>query len=127
MVLDEKKILNCMKTLGISRDDAVQMLLDDDEVDHMTPKEVNDDLSDEQKKVVKSMKNSDTKTPTAYKFTKRERKEDKAKSYLVGAIAEFLDDKVENLEVTKAEREIVFNLNGEHFTLQLIKNRAKKA
>lgn len=122
----EKQIASYMKSLKISRDEAIQLMVDDGIIDHMKPSEVNDDLSEEQKKVVKNMKNSDTKTPTAYKFTKRERKEDKAKSSLIKDISQFLEERTDTLEITKPEREIVFTMNGEHFTLQLIKNRKKK-
>lgn len=122
----EKQIASYMKSLKISRDEAIQLMVDDGIIDHMKPSEVNDDLSEEQKKVVKNMKNSDTKAPTAYKFTKRERKEDKAKSSLIKDISQFLEECTDTLEITKPEREIVFTMNGEHFTLQLIKNRKKK-
>jgi hypothetical protein len=126
MTFDEKQIAHTMKSLGIDRAEAIQMLKDDYEVDHMSASEVDNDLTAEQKKVVKTMKNSDTKKPTAYKFTKRERKKDEVKAGLISAIAEFLGDKVENLEITKAEREIVFEVKNEHFTINLIKNRTKK-
>lgn len=122
----EKQIASYMKSLKISREEAIQLMVDDGVIDHMKPSEVNNDLSEEQKKVVKNMKNSDTKAPTAYKFTQRERKEDKAKSSLIKDISQFLEGRTDTLEVTKPEREIVFTLNGEHFTLQLIKNRKKK-
>ena len=126
MTIDEKQIAHTMKSLGIDRAEAIQMLKDDYEVDHMAASEIDNDLTAEQKKVVKAMKNSDTKKPTAYKFTKRERKKDETKAGLISGIAEFLADRVENLEITKAEREIVFELDGEHFTINLIKNRKKK-
>ena len=125
--IDEKVIANHMKKLGITREEAIELILDDDTISHMKPKEVNDDLSDEQKKVVKAMKNSDTKTRTAYKFTKRERKKDELKAEIVGWLANFLRPLVSGLEVTNEEREITFTRNGEHFTLTLVKNRPKKS
>ena len=125
--IDEKLIASHMKKLGISREEAIELILDDDTVAHMKPKEVNDDLSDEQKKVVKAMKNSDTKNRTAYKFTKRERKKDELKAKIVGWLADFLRPMVSDLEVTNEEREITFTQNGEHFTLTLVKNRPKKS
>lgn len=125
-MIDEKSIQHTMKALGIDRAEAIELMKYDAEVDHMKQSEVENDLTTEQKKVVKSMKNSDTKTKTAYKFTKRERKKDEVKAGLISDMAEFLTEKVDKLTVTNAEREITFEVGGEHFTITLVKNRAKK-
>lgn len=127
-MVDENVIANHMAKLGISRQEAIDLVNADKEIDRLRSlKEVDSDLSTEQKAVVKKMKNSDTKAPTVYKFdTKRARKKDDVKADIIERLAECINGFADSYEVTNDQREIVFVLNGEQYTLTLTKNRKKK-
>ena len=45
-----------MKTLDLTRGEAIELMLEDDEVDHMTVKQAESDLTPEQKQAIKKMK-----------------------------------------------------------------------
>ena len=79
-------------------------------------------LDEAQRKVEKKMRQADRK-PTVYKFTTRERKKNETKSELIAEIAQFLQEKVENLEIPNAERMISFEKDGKKYELTLIQKR----
>ena len=114
-----EQIEKFMKNLSISREEAEQ-LLEDDEND------VSVELTAEQKKVAKAMSQGDRKKETVPR--KRERKPDDVKRNLVKMLSEALTASgiIENLEVTNLEREINFISNGETFRLTLAKPRKAK-
>lgn len=53
--MNEKDIAKQMKALGISRDEAIKLLMEDEEVDRMSMKELNATLTAEQKKVAEEV------------------------------------------------------------------------
>lgn len=57
---------------------------------------------------------------------KMERKADITKEGLITVIAEMLKEKAENVAITNASKLIEFDLNGEHFKLDLIRQRKPK-
>ena len=79
-------------------------------------------LDAEQRKVEKKMRQADRK-PTTYKFTQRERKKNELKGQLIAEIAEFLQEKVENLAITNADRMISFEKDGKKFEITLTQKR----
>lgn len=108
-----------MAVLGVTADEADDILKADAQIDKgfdLFP------LDAEQRKVEKKMRQADRK-PTAYKFTKRERKKNDTKAELIANLAEFLRDNVENLDVPNAERLISFEKDGHKFELTLIQKR----
>jgi len=113
--LTEKDILHAMKSLDLTRAEAIQMLKDDEAIDHGAKLF---ELSDEQKKVEKKMKNVG-RTPTAYNFSKRTRKPNEAKRELISNLAEFLSTISTKIEVTNPEREILFSCDGVKYRLTL--------
>lgn len=114
-----EQIEKFMKNLGISYEEAEQ-LLEDDEND------VTVELTAEQKKVAKAMAQGDRKKETAPR--KRERKPDDLKRNLVKVLSDSLmaSGIVDGLEVVNLEREISFISNGETFRLTLAKPRKAK-
>lgn len=127
--MDEKLIAQHMETLGITREEAIELISYDKEVDKMTMKEVDNDLSDEQKKCAKKARQSDRK-PTIYQFKKRERKENPTKASIIAEIARFLQENsenaVENLEITNKERQIAFKIGENAFEITLTQKRKPK-
>ena len=70
------------------------------------------------------------KAPTAYKFTKRERKPNATKGGIIAELAEFMEHNsnfdVSNLAITNKERQISFMVGGETFELTLVQKRKPK-
>jgi hypothetical protein len=122
-----------MKVLGLSRDEALALVMDDLEVDKMSMKEVTNDLTEEQKKVVKANTKTGTKTttkkPTTYKFEKK-KKENTTKSGVIAQIAQFLQENseisYENVTITNAERQISFQIGDETYEFTLVQKRKPK-
>lgn len=115
----ESEIQKMMKNLDLTREEAIQLLQDDED-------DVSVELTAEQKKVVKKMSQGDRKKETAPR--KRERKADDAKRHLM-AILEIAighNPDVSDFVFTNAEREATFRYNGELYRLTLAKPREKK-
>ena len=121
--MDEKRIASLMKNLGCTREEAIAVIMEDDEIDHMTSKEVNADLTAEQKKAVKSA----TKTGTRKTGTvKRERKIDETKKRLINNYRVLLEGMGATVEPLTTEAEMHFTFEGESYTVKLIKHRKSK-
>lgn len=118
----EEMIAKHMNTLGITREEAIQLIADDEEIDHMTrTSDIDGDLTDEQRKSAKKARQADRK-PTVYKFdtSKRTRKENTGKRALIETIKEALENSgCTDLEVTNIEREIVFFADGTKYKIVL--------
>lgn len=122
--MTEKDIQKMMKSLDLTRDEAIEMLLEDEAVDKMSMKEVNDDLTDEQKKVIKKASATQSKER---KSVKRERKVDEIKLAILTIIEKALAENVDDTISRKTETELHFKYSGEEYTLKLIKHRPPKA
>ena len=119
----EALIQKHMKTLKCTRDEAIDIIACDDEIDGGN-KELFA-LTDEQKKLVRKITKADKKPDIAKKPTKRERKVNENKKILIEKIAEALAD-TENLSV-KTETEISFTYNGKAYSVKLTEHREKKS
>ena len=133
--MTEKQITKMMTTLKISREEAIDLIREDEEIDRMSMSEVDNDLTPEQKKAKKKATNTTgDKTKRSYTFTKRERKPDDVKREIIDTIAHNLDraccgeDLVSpsNIQIVKPEKEITFELFGEAYSVTLTKHRKPK-
>ena len=115
----ETEIQKMMKNLDLTREEAIQLLQDDED-------DVSVELTAEQKKVAKKMAQGDRKKETAPR--KRERKADDNKRHLMTLleIAIGHNPDVEDFLFTNVEREAVFKYKGELYRLTLAKPREKK-
>ena len=118
-----------MKTLGLSREDAIQLVLDDKAIDK--GEKMDFDLTPEQKKVSKKYTGAGTKKRTVYKFdTAKSKKENPVKQTIIAEIEQFLlkNDAIcaENVEITNKERQIVFEKDGNDYELTLVQKRKPK-
>ena len=89
---NETLIKKHMETLGISREDAIQLILEDEAVDRMTSvKQIDSDLTDEQRKNAKANRQADRK-PTVFKFdiTKRAQKEYASKRPIIANVRQMI-------------------------------------
>lgn len=118
----EEMIMKHMNTLGITREEAIQLIADDEEIDHMIrTSDIDGDLTEEQRKSAKKARQADRKL-TVYKFdtTKRKRAENTGKRFLIDEIKKCLENAgADNLEVTNPEREIVFMSEGTKYKIVL--------
>ena len=118
----EEMIAKHMSTLGITREEAIQLIADDEEIDRMTrTSDIDGDLTAEQRKSAKKARQADRK-PTVYKFdtTKRKRAENTGKRFLIDEIKKCLENAgADNLEETNPEREIVFMSEGTKYKIVL--------
>lgn len=90
------------------------------------------DLPPDKEKAVKKYTHTGTrKVPTAYKFTKRERKPNATKGGIIAELADFMEHNsnfdVSNLAITNKERQISFMVGGETFELTLVQKRKPKS
>lgn len=111
----EQTIAKFMKNLDISREEAIQLIADDEN-------DVSAELTAEQKKVAKEMAQGDRKKEIAPR--KRERKVDEDKRFLINLLVNAIGG-VE-VTVTNPEREIEFSYHGIKYRLTLMKPREKK-
>ena len=123
----EKQIQALMK-LGLSREEALQTLADDRDIDHGKPKDF--DLSPEQMKNAKQYTKVGTRKTSAT-TTKRERKENPTKTLIIAELFKFFSENAEisaeNLEILNKERQISFSINSEKYELTLVQKRKPKA
>ncbi len=119
-----EQIKNMMKALGLTEEEARELLEDDKKIDH--GEKMDFDLTPEQEKESKKARATGTKKPTAYKFEKRARKENPTKRELIQRIFEVFKDEA-NAEITNAERVITFTVGDERFEIILQQKRKPKA
>ena len=113
--MDKDRINLLMKNLGITESEAIEVLEADQQIDKG---EKLFELTAEQSKTSKQARIV-PRTPTAYNFTKRERKADNTKRELIDLLVESLTPRVDNLNVVNAERELTFNYNDRKFKIVL--------
>lgn len=113
----EKQIEKLMKNLDLTREEAKQLIEDDKRIDKG---EKLFSLTKEQEKASKEARSTGTKTPTAYKFNKRERKADNDKQHLIHLLTGVLENEgCEVVEITNKEREFLFTYNEKKYKVVL--------
>ena len=121
-MINEKMIEKHMKILNISREEAIELIKEDEKIDKMTStSEINSDMSVEQVKAAKTARQADRKK-TVFNFdvSKREKKANPDKRILI----ENLRASVQavggtDIEVTNLEREMVFKFNNVEYKIVL--------
>ena len=121
-MINEKMIEKHMKILNISREEAIELIKEDEKIDKMTStSEINSDMSVEQVKAAKTARQADRKK-TVFNFdvSKREKKTNPDKRILI----ENLRASVQavggtDIEVTNLEREMVFKFNNVKYKIVL--------
>ena len=124
--MDKDRIDLLMKNLGITESEAIEVLEADQQIDKG---EKLFELTAEQSKTSKQARIV-PRTPTAYNFTKRERKADNDKRRIIEYIKNALVNEIHTsltdvdylaveVDVINPERELVFNYNGRKFKIVL--------
>jgi hypothetical protein len=124
----EKQIEKLMKTLDISREEAIELINEDKEIDRKKDSQVDDDLSAEQKKAKKKYTNVKRGVNAYGKKTERVLKPDENKRFIISTIAKALEEcgMAINIEITNPQKLIEFSIESEDFKIDLIRKRKKK-
>ena len=117
MPMDEKLIQSHMKILGITREEAIQLIEDDRRIDKG---EKLFELTAEQKQASKKARQADRK-PTVYKFdtSKRQRPANEAKRLLIETLKQAVEGIGATAEVTNIEREIILMFENVKYKIVL--------
>lgn len=116
---NENKIALFMEKLEITREEAIELLEYDKQIDEGA--ESLGKLPKEKEKVSRQIRRISRK-PKIYTFkTNRKKEADKDKQYLLNLIFEALthDENIKDLAVTINERQIEFNFSGRKFKIAL--------
>lgn len=125
----EEQILKLMRTLEISREEAIELYNEDKEVDKMTKmSDIDNDISEEQKKAKKKYTNVKRGVNAYGKTTTRELKPDENKRHIISLLAQALetDALITNVEITNVQKYITFTIGNEKFELDLKRKRKEK-
>ena len=124
---DEKWIKSTMKALDLTREEAIEMWMDDHDIDQGKAKDF--DLDPEKQKVVKEMKKAGGKA-RAKETKPRERKPNDEKRTIIQDLNGFLVDNCQNyinsVEIANIEREITFKIGENDYSLTLTCHRKPK-
>lgn len=117
--MDEKRINSLMKSLKCTREEAISVILEDEEIDKGAKL---NELTPEQKQNAKKATSTGTRKSTPIK---RERKVDENKKYLLNILMEAINNYAV-IGSLKNETEFSFTWSAEEYTVKLIKHRSKK-
>lgn len=114
----EKLIAKHMKSLDITREEAEQLIADDEAIDKGAKLF---ELDKEQEKASKKARAIGTKTTKPTTKKPREKKADNDKAMLIETIQNALGElaEVSGIDVTNAEREMIFFCNDRKFKIVL--------
>ena len=111
------------RLLGITREEAIQMYLEDEGYVKNEQTEYVEELT---KKAKEAKISHDAKSEKPRKQTKRERKPDEEKENLIEILANALVAEGFETKVTNKSKIIEFNVGDNHYKLDLIKQRPPK-
>ena len=109
-------IQKLMKTLDLTEAEAKQLIADDEAIDKG---EKLFELSQEGKQVEKQMRQADRTVDAYGTVTKRERKADNDKAFLLNELFKAILPHCETYEITNGEREFLFTYNEKKFKVVL--------
>ena len=109
-------IQELMQKLDLTEAEAKQLLADDEAIDKGAKLF---ELSQEGKQVEKQMRQADRKVDAYGKVTKRERKADNDKAFLLNELFKAILPICETYEITNGEREFLFTYNEKKFKVVL--------
>ena len=124
---DENWIKSTMKALDLTREEAIEMWMDDHDIDQGKAKDF--DLDPEKQKVVKEMTKAGGKA-RAKETKPRERKPNDEKRTIIQDLNDFLvnscQDYINLVEIVNVEREITFKIGENAYSLTLTCHRKPK-
>lgn len=118
--IPDAEILKNQKTFGITKDEAIQLYLEDE---GLLENEVVEELT---AKAKANKVSREAKAENPRKAVKRERKPDEEKENLIEILAKCLKNAGFEAEITNKSKIIEFNVGENHYKLDLIKQRQPK-
>lgn len=117
-----------MKTLDITREEAIELINEDKEIDRKSFSQIDDDLTEEQKQAKKKYTNVKRGVNAYGKKTERVIKPDENKRMIINTIAKALEESgfALNVNITNPQKYISFNIESEDFEIDLKRKRKKK-
>lgn len=122
ITIPDAELEKSMKLLDISKDEAIQMWLEDNDYCENEEVEILTAKAKENKAVQHGAVNAN-KSKTA---TKRERKPDVEKEEIISKLAEFLETIGDSVKITNKSKLIEFEIGENHYKVDLIKQRPPK-
>lgn len=122
VTIPDTELEKSMKLLDISKDEAIQMWLEDNDYCENEEIEILTAKAKENKAVQHGAVNVN-KSKTA---TKRERKPDVEKEEIISKLAEFLETIGTSVKITNKSKLIEFEVGENHYKVDLIKQRPPK-
>ena len=124
---DEKWIKSTMKALDLTREEAIEMWMDDHDIDQGKAKDF--DLDPEKQKIVKEMTKAGGKA-RAKETKPRERKPNDEKRTIIQDLNDFLVNNCQNyinsVEIANIEREITSKIGETDYSFTLTCHRKPK-
>ena len=123
--MDEKKIKDLMVKLDISRQDAIELISDDEQINKGVKLF---ELTDEQKKIEKQMRKTVKIVSPNGKKVEKPLKIDENRELLLIAIIDLLKNQflIENIErPQRSTNKVKFKFNSDTFTITIAKERKK--
>lgn len=118
-----EKIVTLMRVLDVTREEAIEIIKEDDRIDRMTSlKEVDNDLTPEKRKTIKQFRSTGTRRVNAYgKSTMVNRKPKEDLRLLIQAFTNLLEniENVTEIEVINPEHQITFKYLGKKKRIML--------
>lgn len=123
--IPDSEIANNMKVLELTKEEAIQMWLEDEGYEE---NEEQEQLTQKAKENKITATIHDAQSDTAQKKGRKkgERKEDPDKEMIISELSGFLGNLVENVQVLNVGKLISFSFNGENYELDLKKKRKPK-
>ena len=122
ITIPDAELEKSMKLLGISKDEAIQMWLEDN--DYCENEEV--EILTAKAKENKAVQHGAVNINKSKTITKRERKPDVEKEEIISKLAEFLEAIGTSVKITNKSKLIEFEIGENHYKLDLIKQRPPK-
>ncbi len=121
--IPREEVERIQKGLGVSEDDACWIWCEDNgKVDNEEQNEL--DKKAKESRITATIHGARAETTKERK--KPERKPDETKESIIAGLAEYLAEIVENVKVVNIGKIIEFDLKGEHYKLDLIRQRKPK-
>lgn len=117
----EDKIAKNMRCLGITYEEAKQIVEDEEIIDKGGKCDWETELTPEQKKVIKEALKADRKPTTKKATTNRTKVENKDKQKLIESVSGALGDlgDITDIDIINNEREFTFNYKGTKYKIVL--------
>lgn len=115
-----------MQSLGVSREEADEILAYDNKVEHTSRAEY--DLPPDKAKVAQKFAHTGTRKmkETGLNLPKKERKPNEAKRDIMEVLRKAVAELSEAVTVTNIERQLTFELDGETYEVTLVQKRKPK-